>query len=250
MGLTGNVMEHRLLERHPTASQARIHRAQRDLERLGNLLAGHVLELEQNEHRTLVEIEAGQRRIEECQIFLALDHRRSVVARVGLDVQIRIALHLVANVGAPAVVLGHAHANPEEPGRQLGSLDEIGKTPEDHEENVLHRVVEGRFGQTEPPERSPNESHVLIVDLLEFHPGRASSVISAKHPLMMMKGSRGLAPSPNPHAKVETGPAGHRVGVVSGKGWALDGPLVFDVKAARRGGKKYSAGDSQPDSRR
>ena len=127
MGLTRGVLEHRLLERHPTASQARIHRAQRDLERFGNLFAGHVLELEENEHRTLVEIEVGQRQIEECEIFLALDHRRSVVTRVGLNVQIRIVEHLVANVGAPAVVLGHAHANPEEPGRQLGSLDESGR---------------------------------------------------------------------------------------------------------------------------
>ena len=67
MGLARGVLEHRLLERHSTASQARIHRAQRNLERFGHLFAGHVLELEENEHRALVEIELGQRRIEESR---------------------------------------------------------------------------------------------------------------------------------------------------------------------------------------
>src|SRR5262249_36370812 len=66
----------------------------------------------------------------------------------------------------------------------------------------LHPVVERRIRQAEPPERSPDESDVTIVNFAKIHPGRRRSWC----PLMMMKGSRAVAPSPNRRAKLETGP--------------------------------------------
>jgi hypothetical protein len=74
-------------------------------------------------------------------------------------------------VSAPPVIARDAQANPEEPCRRLRSFDEIGQAPMHDQEDILHRVVEVRRRDAEPPERSPDESNMLLVDLLKNHSG-------------------------------------------------------------------------------